>query len=77
MKKNHYWNKSVSKFTLDAAAVVLGEPIYVYKETDFELVNGKPFWSIREAVKHLPIKISQTTLPKKLDNNKLFKGYYY
>jgi group I intron endonuclease len=74
-EKNHYWKKSVSKLTLDAAAAVLGKPIYVYKEKDFELVNGKPFRSIRDAVKNLPI--SQTTLPKKLDSNKPFKGYYY
>jgi group I intron endonuclease len=73
--KNHYWQKSVSKLTLDAAAAVLGKPIYVYKETDLELVNGKPFRSIRDAVKHLPI--SQSTLPKKLDSNKPFKGFYY
>lgn len=74
-EKNQYWNKSLPKLTLDAAAAILGKPIYVYKEKDFELVNGKPFRSIREAVRYLPI--SQATLPKKLDSNKPFKGYYY
>jgi hypothetical protein len=32
-EKNHYWQKSVSKLTLDAAAAVLGKAIYVYKKS--------------------------------------------
>lgn len=73
--KNQYWQKGLPKATLDAAAAVLGKPIYVYTEESFTLVNDKPFRSIREAVKHLPI--SQSTLPRKLDSSKPFKGYYY
>lgn len=61
--------------TLDAAVLVLGKPIYVYNETNFKLLNNKPFRSIREAVKVLPISLA--TLPVKLDTGKAFKGYYY
>lgn len=73
---NHYnYGKSLPLSTLNAAALLLGKPIYVYNEKDFKLLNNKPFRSIREAVKHLPV--SQATLPKKLDIGKPFKGYYY
>lgn len=73
---NHYnQGRSLPVSTLDAAALVLGKPIYVYDTINLRLVNGRPFRSIREAVKELPI--SQPTLPKKLDNGKPFKGYYY
>ncbi len=73
--KNFYFGKSLPKSTLDLAALVLGKPIYVYDETNFKLLNDKPFRSIRDTVKNLPV--SQATLPKKLDTGKPFKGYFY
>lgn len=74
-ERNYYFGRSLPVTTLDAAAAVLGTPVYVYDKVTLTLVNGKPFRSIRETVKHLPI--SQATLPKKLDTGKPFKGYYY
>nr|YP_010555441.1 GIY-YIG endonuclease [Ramaria cf. rubripermanens]UYR22189.1 GIY-YIG endonuclease [Ramaria cf. rubripermanens] len=73
--KNIFFGKGLPTSTLDAAAVSLGTPVYVYEDTTFTLINNKPFRSIRDAVKQLPI--SQSTLPKKLNSNKAFKGYYY
>lgn len=73
--KHPNFGQSLPISTLDAAALVLGKPIYVYNETNLKLLNNKPFRSIREAVKVLPI--SQATLPVKLDTGKAFKGYYY
>nr|YP_004376386.1 intronic ORF at intron 1 of nad1 [Moniliophthora roreri]ADO51575.1 intronic ORF at intron 1 of nad1 [Moniliophthora roreri] len=73
--KHYNFGKSLPLSTLDVAALVLGKPIYVYNETNLKLLNDKPFRSIREAVKVLPI--SQSTLPKKLDTGKPLKGYYY
>lgn len=73
--KNQYWQKGLPKATLKVAAAMLGKLFYVYIEESFTLVNDKPFRSIRETVKHLPV--SQSTLPKNLDSYKPFKGYYY
>jgi len=74
-KKNQYFGKSLPKATLDAAAELAGTPIYVYTEDNFTLVNEKPFRSIRDTAKNLPVGAS--TLPKILDTNISFKGYYY
>lgn len=73
--KNIFFGKGLPTSTLDAAAFFLGTPVYVYEDTTFTLINNKPFRSIRDAVKQLPI--SQSTLPKKLNTNFPFKGYYY
>jgi group I intron endonuclease len=73
--KNIYFGTGLPTSTLEAAANILGRSVYVYEETSFTLINNKPFRSIRDTVKQLPI--SQMTLPKKLDTNKPFKGYYY
>lgn len=73
--KNPHFGKSLSKHVLDAAAILSGTPIYVYDKKTFTLINGKPFRSIREVAKNLPI--STVTVPKKLDTHKPFKGYYY
>jgi group I intron endonuclease len=73
--KNPFFGKSLSQKTLDAAVMVTGTPIYVYDVGTFTLINGTPFRSIRETEKHMPIGAS--TLPRKLDTNKPFKGYFY
>jgi len=63
------------KKTLDAAAELKGSIVYVHYQDKFELVNNKPFRSIREAVKQLPI--SANTLTKYLDSGIPFKEFYY
>jgi len=73
--KHPYYGKSLPMHILDTAASLSGTPIYVYDEERFSLVNGVPFRSIRDTAKYLPI--SPVTLPKKLNTNKPFKGYYY
>lgn len=81
--KGHYnYGKSLPLSTLDAAALALGKPIFVYKlsltsqlNKNLVLVNNNPFRSIREAAKHLPI--SPVSLSKYLDTDKPFKGYLY
>nr|NP_150363.1 orf212 [Rhizophydium sp. 136]AAK84293.1 orf212 [Rhizophydium sp. 136] len=72
---HHYYNKSLSKVTLDAAAEVLGIKIYVYDAKTLTLVNNKPFRSFRETEKNMPI--GRKTIQKKLDTGKPFKGFYY
>lgn len=72
--KNPFYLIGLPKKTLDAAAEKLGIPVYVY-DINLNLLKNKPFRSIREA--SLYTKISKTTLSKKLDTGKLFKGYYY
>jgi len=62
--KNPHFGKSLSKHVLDAAAILSGTPIYVYDQKTFKLINGKPFRSIREVAKILPI--STVTVPKKI-----------
>jgi hypothetical protein len=60
---------------LDIAAEKAGTEVFVYDATNFTLVNGAPFRSIRMAAKSLPI--SARTLALKLDTGKPFKGYYF
>lgn len=72
---NPFYCKGPGIKALDIAAEKAGTKIYVYDITKFNLVNNKPFRSIRSAAKVLPI--SANTLSKKLDTNKPFKGYYY
>ena len=74
-KLNDWYGKTLHKNHLDAAAELKGTQVYVYKQDSFELINNKPFRSIREAVKHLPI--SANTLIKILDSGLPFKGFYY
>lgn len=72
---NYWHSKILHKKTLDAAAELKGTKIYVYSQDKFKLINNKPFRSIREAVKQLPI--SANTLSKYLDSGNSFKGFYY
>lgn len=72
---NYWFGKTLHKNILDAAAELKGTQVYVYKQDSFELINNKPFRSIRDAVKHLPI--SASTLTKKLDSGLPFKSFYY
>jgi len=74
-KLNYWHGKILHKKTLDAAAELKGSIVYVYYQDKFELVNNRPFRSIRDAVKHLPI--SGNTLTKYLDSGISFKGFYY
>ena len=73
--KSFWHGKILYKHILDAAAELKGIKVYAYSQNTFELVNNKPFRSIRDTVKQLPI--SANTLSKKLDTGKPFKGYYY
>lgn len=73
--KNYYFGKRLSSVTLKAAQSLKGKAVYVYSVDNSELFNNKPFPSIRETVKHLPI--SFVTLKSKLDKGVPFKGYYY
>jgi hypothetical protein len=72
--KNHFYLIGPKKKTLDAAIEVLGKLIYVY-DKNFNLINNKPFRSMREVSNFTTI--SRNTLSKKLDSGLLFKGYYY
>lgn len=72
---NPFYGKGPGIKALDVAAEKAGTKIYVYDITKFSLVNNKPFRSIRRASKFLPI--SASTLSKKLDTDKPFKGFYY
>ena len=40
--KNIFYCKGLPTSTLDAAAIILGKLVYVYKETTFTLINNKP-----------------------------------
>jgi group I intron endonuclease len=72
---NYYYGKRLHSSTLLAAKNARGKVVYVYNEKDMHLVNDKPFASIRDTVKYLPI--SPVTLAKKLDTGVPFKGYFY
>ena len=74
-KWNYCYGKTLHKNILDAAAELKGTQVYVYKQESFEWINNKPFRSIRDAVKHLPV--SANTFIKILDSGLLFKGFYY
>ena len=60
---------------LDIAAEKAGTKVYVYDATNFTLVSGSPFRSIRMAAE--ATHISARTLGRKLDTGKPYKGYYY
>lgn len=72
---NRLYGKSLPKHVLDAAAIKAGTAIYVYDADSFALVNGMPFRSIRDTVKHMPI--SPDSVSRYLDTGKPFKGYFY
>lgn len=73
--KNFWFNKTLPKKVLDAAAELKGTKVFAYDEKSFELINNKPFRSIRDTAKFMPI--SANTLASKLDSGKPFKGFYY
>lgn len=72
---NPFYGKGPWVRAIDAAAELAGTKVYVYDVPSFNLVNGKPFRSIRATVEAMPVGAS--TLPSKLDTGKPFKGYYY
>jgi group I intron endonuclease len=73
--KNFWYKKSLATKILDKAAELKGIKVYAYDAKSFQLVNGKPFRSLRETAKNLPI--NPGTLPNKMDTGKPFKGYFY
>lgn len=73
---NHrLYGKTLPVSMLDKAAELKGKKVYVYDAANFELVNGKPFRSMRQAAKNMPI--SETKLASTIDSNMPFKGYFY
>jgi hypothetical protein len=72
---NPFYGKGPGKKALDLAAQKLGTVIYVYDAQTLQLVNGKPFRSIRATCKDMPI--SPNSLMIQLDTGKAFKGYLY
>lgn len=73
--QNFFFGKGPGQKALDLAAAKNGIKVYVYDAVSLNLVNNKPFRSIRSAAGSLPI--SPNTLLIKLDTGKPFKGYYY
>lgn len=73
---NHrFYGRSLPLSMLDKAAELKGTKVYAYDATNFVLVNGKPFRSIRQAADTMPI--SPNKLAATIDSNVPFKGYYY
>jgi len=72
---NHYYGKRLHPATILVSQKARGKMVFVYSEKGMDLVNDKPFISIREAAKSLPI--SPSTLVKKLDSGIPFKGFFY
>lgn len=70
---NPFYGKGPGQKALDKAAELSGTKVYVYDQKTSSLINV--FRSIRDTVKHMPIRAS--TLPKYLDTGKPFKGYCY
>lgn len=70
---NVFYNKSLPKATLDAAALVNSDPVWVYYEDSKELFNKTPISSKRQTAK--AIGISYKSVIKYLDSGKPFKGY--
>lgn len=73
--KNFWYGKPLAKKILDAAAEKKGIQIFAYDVHNFSLVNGKPFRSVRDTYKNLPI--SNSKLDKILDKGIAHKGFYY
>jgi group I intron endonuclease len=72
---NPFYGKGPGIKALDLAAEKAGIKIYVYDIFNFNLVNEKPFRSIRMTAKVM--KISASTITSKLNTGISFKGYYY
>jgi group I intron endonuclease len=72
---NPFYGKGPGIKALDIAAEKAGTKVYVYDATNFTLVSGGPFRSIRMAAELT--HISARSLARKLDTGKPFKGYYY
>jgi group I intron endonuclease len=72
---NPFYGKGPGIKALNAAAEKAGFKVYVYDAATFTLVDGQPFRSLRTVAKVIPI--GHSTLPRKLDTGKPFKGYYY
>lgn len=73
--KNPFFGTGLSKMALDKAAEMAGTKVYAYDVATFTLVNGVPFRSMRDAANSLPV--GDSTLPRKMDTDVPFKGYYY
>lgn len=74
-ENNPFYGKGPGIRALDIAAEKAGTKVYVYDATNFTLMNGGPFRSIRMAAEST--HISTRSLARKLDTGKPFKGYYY
>lgn len=74
-KNNPLYGKSLPLHVLDAAALKLGTPVYVYDQKTFTLINNIHFRSLPETAKHMPISCASLVI--KLNTNKAFKGFYY
>ena len=72
---NPFFGKGPGKIAIDKAAILKGKSVYVYDVISLTLVNDKPFRSIRETVKFMPI--SANSLSLKINTNNPFKGFYY
>jgi group I intron endonuclease len=72
---NPFYGIGPGKKASDLAAELSGTKVYAYDLATFSLVNGKPFRSIRDTAKSMPI--SDSTLATRLNSGKVFKGYYY
>ena len=72
---NPFYGKGPGIIALDIAAEKAGTKVFVYDATNFTLVSGSPFRSIRMAAE--ATHISARTLGRKFDTGKPYKGYYY
>ena len=64
---NPFYLKGPGIKALNLAVEKTATKVYVYDSVKFNLINGKPFQSIRLAAAYLPIAAS--TLPSKLNTN--------
>lgn len=71
--KNVFFNKSLPRTTLNAAALVNSDPVWVYYADSKKLFNNTPISSKRQTAK--TIGISYNSVVKYLDSGKSFKGY--
>lgn len=71
--KNVFFNKSLPRTTLNAAALVNSDPVWVYYADSKKLFYNTPISSKRQTAK--TIGISYNSVVKYLDSGKSFKGY--
>lgn len=65
--KHPMYGKSLPIAVLDKAAELKGTKVYAYTVANFELVNDKPFRSLRKASENLPISFNK--LAETIDSN--------